>query len=202
MTNDVERTSLAADRAALLREILDAVDERVRPGETDIVQRLSPSGRPAPRVVLAGHRAAGKTRLLPLISSWCGVPGFDLDAEITERTGRTPREWIELDVSRFRALERETFAALPTPAVIAVGGGFLSLHPELLEGSTPVLVPVSFETYRERLLVDRERPRLRPALTLEEEIATVFAEREKLHASTRTWSLTDFLRATLTGGAR
>jgi shikimate kinase len=58
-----------------------------------------------------------------------------------------------------------------------------------------LVVPVCFETYRERLLADTSRPRLRPGMTLEEEIATVFHEREALHARVPTVPLVDFLRA-------
>ncbi len=37
-----------------------------------------------------------------------------------------------------------------------------------------LLVPVTFETYRERLLADTTRPRLRPGMSLEEELASVY----------------------------
>ena len=57
----------------------------------------------------------------------------------------------------------------------------LALHADLLAGDTPVLVPVSFETYRERLLADATRPRLRPELTAEEEVRVVYEEREAIH---------------------
>ena len=50
-------------------------------------------------------------------------------------------------------------------------------------------------SYRERLLADTSRPRLRPGVSLEEEIATVFHEREALHARVPTVPLVDFLRA-------
>ncbi len=70
------------------------------------------------------------------------------------------------------------FASLPPDRVIAAGGGFLSLHGDLLEGTHAVLVPVTFETYRERLLEDRTRPRLRPEVPLEEELRGIFDERE------------------------
>jgi shikimate kinase len=78
---------------------------------------------------------------------------------------------------------------------VATGGGFLSLHADLLRDHTAVLVPITFETYRARLLGDATRPRLRPQLSLEEELAQVYAEREERHAAADTISLLDFLRA-------
>ncbi len=54
-------------------------------------------------VVLVGHRSAGKTTLLPLISAWTGLTGVDLDEEIERRTGQSSREWVQRDVKRFRA---------------------------------------------------------------------------------------------------
>ena len=57
-----------------------------------------------------------------------------------------------------------------------------------------VLVPVRFETYRERLMLDRTRPRLRPELSLEEELRVVFESREQLHAQVPTIPLGVALR--------
>jgi shikimate kinase len=60
-----------------------------------------------------------------------------------------------------------------------------------------VLVPISEETYRERLRADCARPRLRPHLSLDEELSQVFSERERQHASSNCWTLGRFLAATL-----
>ncbi|KFE70359.1 shikimate kinase [Hyalangium minutum] len=145
-------------------------------------------------MVLAGHRSAGKTRLLPVVSQLLGRPGLDLDVELERSSGRPLKTWVAEDPKSFRAAERQTLVELPPGSLVAVGGGFLSHHPDALAGMFTVLIPVSFETYRERLLADTSRPRLRPGVTLEEEIATVFHEREALHARVPTVSLVDFLR--------
>lgn len=145
-------------------------------------------------MVLAGHRSAGKTRLLPVVSQLLGRPGLDLDVELERSSGRPLKTWVAEDPKSFRAAERQTLVALPPGSLVAVGGGFLSHHPDALAGMFTVLIPVSFETYRERLLADTSRPRLRPGVTLEEEIATVFHEREALHVRVPTVSLVDFLR--------
>lgn len=146
-------------------------------------------------MVLAGHRATGKTRLLPLVSRLLGRPGLDLDMEIERTAGRSLKTWIAEDPKAFRAAERQALLNLPPGVLVAVGGGFLSHHPDALAGMFTLVIPVSFETYRERLLADTSRPRLRPGVTLEEEIATVFHEREALHARVPAVPLVDFLRA-------
>jgi shikimate kinase len=152
--------------------------------------------KPTQKVVLVGHRAAGKTTLLPLLAQWMGRPGIDLDAEISARYDRPLREWVAQDEAGFRRAERATFEELPNAAVIAAGGGFLSSHGAALAGHLAVFVPISRETYRERLLADATRPRLRPDLSLPEEIERVYSERELEHAKVPSISLATFLRAT------
>jgi hypothetical protein len=80
-----------------------------------------------------------------------------------------------------QSVEREQFQKAPAGTAIAAGGGFLALHADLLGEDTAVLVPVSFEKYRERLLQDATRPRLRPELSAEEEVRAVYEEREAIH---------------------
>lgn len=183
--------------SALAQRIALELDPRVVPTFLAAYGRADPCA-PVPltgHVVLVGHRAAGKTRLLPLIAELTGRPGIDLDAEIARRAGRPLREWVQADPASFRQAERETFAALGGQAVVAAGGGFLSLHADLLAGHLPVLIPVTFETYRERLLADPTRPRLRPELSPEEELRSVFEERERRHATTPALPLAAFVRA-------
>jgi shikimate kinase len=120
---------------------------------------------------------------------------LDLDVELERTSGRSLKTWVAADPKAFRAAERQALLDLPPGSLVAVGGGFLSHHPDALAGMFTLVVPVSFETYRERLLADTSRPRLQPGVTLEEEIATVFHEREALHAHVPTVPLVDFLRA-------
>ena len=189
---------------ALLAEIRAVVDARaIPPTAWDSVLRAAANPPPIqPLVALVGHRTAGKSRLLPLICRWTGRPGVDLDRLVEERAGRSIRELFSTDREGFRTAEREAFASIRGPAVVATGGGFLSLHADLLRGHTAVLVPITFDAYRERLMAESvpagspARPRLRPELSLEDEIAQVFTEREALHGAARTTPLLDFLRAT------
>jgi len=189
--------SSAALRSALVERILEAIDPRLAPALREALARPGPQARPdsAQTVVIAGHRTAGKTRLLPLVGELLGRQGLDLDAELERRSGRSLRDWVSQDPNDFRGTERTTFLQLPRGSLVAVGGGFLSYHAEVLDSCFTLLVPISFETYRERLLTDTTRPRLRPGMTLEEEISSVYQQREVLHARASTASLEEFLRA-------
>jgi shikimate kinase len=183
----------------LIQQILDAIDPRLAPTLRAELARPGPALAPAPGQTLAlgGHRAAGKSRLLPLVSALTGRPGLDLDVELERRHGRPLREWVTQDAAGFRAAERALFLAQPAGSLLALGGGFLSHHSDALQGAFTVLVPLTLETYRERLLADLTRPRLRPELSLEEEISRIHAERELLHARVPTVPLVALLRAYL-----
>lgn len=192
------------ETAKTIDAIFRALDPRLAPAlrQEYVDRRLTRKGKPAAARrgawVLAGHRTAGKTTLLPLISALTGLQGLDLDLELERRHGRPLRAWLKEDIASFRAAERALFGELAHPSgLVAVGGGFLALHGDLLAAHTPIVIPVSFETYRERLLADVTRPRLRPELTPEEEIAVVFAEREIVHGRSGALPLVELL-ATLT----
>ncbi|MHB8418085.1 MAG: shikimate kinase [Myxococcales bacterium] len=187
---------------ALIERIWAVVDPRLRRALAAELETAQP--RPLPlgdgvRIALVGHRAAGKSRLAPLVGEWVGWPAVDLDAELEAQRGRRLSEWVPADEEDFRRAERELFEALPGGRVVAVGGGFLSHHPDALEGQVAVLVPITLESYRERLLADASRPRLRPELTLSEELDRIYQERERRHARVPSWSLPAFLGATRRG---
>ncbi|RYZ38345.1 MAG: shikimate kinase [Myxococcaceae bacterium] len=189
----------AEDRRHLVAQVVASVDPRLQ----QVLQGTLSSPGPCPRplntqtVVIAGHRAAGKTRLLPLVSKLLGRTGLDLDSELERRHGRPLRTWVAESPSTFRAAERETLGLLPGGSVVSVGGGFLSHHPDALQSHFTLVVPVTFDTYRERLTADTTRPRLRTDVSLEEELHSMFHEREALHARVPTISLADFLRGCL-----
>ncbi len=187
----------AEQRKHLIERILGSVDPRLSDSIRQEFARLAP-GTPPPAsktIVIGGHRAAGKTRLLPLVSALTGRPGMDLDVELEKRSGRSLRDWVATDTASFRQAERDLFLSLPTGGLVAVGGGFLSHHPEALRDCHTLLVPITFETYRERLLKDTRRPRLRPGVSLEEELSAIYQQREVLHARVPTVGIAAFLRA-------
>ncbi|RKH40929.1 shikimate kinase [Corallococcus llansteffanensis] len=189
----------AENRRRLVAQVVASVDPRLQQALQGALSAPGPCPRPVgtQTVVIAGHRAAGKTRLLPLVSRLLGRTGLDLDAELERRHGRPLRTWVAESPATFRAAERELLGLLPPASVVAVGGGFLSHHPEALQEHFTLVVPVSFDTYRERLMADTKRPRLRPDVSLEEELHAIFHEREALHARVPTIALADFLRGCL-----
>ncbi|WP_232537722.1 shikimate kinase [Cystobacter fuscus] len=173
------------------------MDPRLSDSIREEFARLAP-GSPPPAsktIVIGGHRSAGKTRLLPLVSALTGRPGVDLDVELEKHSGRALRDWVATDTDGFRRAERDLFLSLPAGGLVAVGGGFLSHHPEALRDCHILLVPITFETYRDRLLKDTRRPRLRPDMSLEEELSSIYEQRELLHARVPTVRLAAFLRA-------
>ncbi|MBM4381219.1 MAG: shikimate kinase [Deltaproteobacteria bacterium] len=192
----------APSRNEVVESLLALVDPRLQAEVRAEFERARQARRlldlgPGSPVVIVGHRTAGKTRALPLVCALTGRPGYDLDREIEVRHPRSLRAWVQLDPNGFRAAERRVFGQLPRASVISVGGGFLALHADLLEGCTPVIVPISFATYRERLLGDQSRPRLRPELTVEDEIVEIFHSREALHRQFPTVSLAAFAASQL-----
>jgi shikimate kinase len=187
-----------------VERVLAAVDPRLARqvgGEFDRAGRHPPRLlRSDARWVLAGHRAAGKSTLLPLIAQLCGRRAVDLDVELERQRGAPIRDWYGADPAGFRAAERAVFSRLPSDVLVAVGGGFLSHHPDLLQDAEVILVPLSFDTYRERLLADHTRPRLHPELSLEEELRRTWEERERAHAAVPTLTLSAALAALGSGG--
>jgi shikimate kinase len=176
--------------------LLDAVDHRLRHAlHAEWDRRLGEPIEGIPRgvtVVLAGHRAAGKSTVLPQVASQLQRQGIDLDVELERRYQRPLKPWVEVDVASFREAEAAVFASLPAGGVVAVGGGFLAHHASRLRGAVVVEVPVSFETYAERLQHDETRGRLYPSLSRDQELRRVFHERSALHAAAQPLSWVDF----------
>lgn len=187
-------------RARLVRTFVEGFARPLRAGLADALEaELPPGPLPSPpasdqTVVLAGHRAAGKSRALPLFETLLGRSGVDLDRWIEARYRRSLKSWVRHDPQGFRKAEREAFLAQPAGSLISVGGGFLSLHADLLGGAWTVLIPIDFGTYAQRLRRDRSRPRLRPELSLTEELREIYDAREAAHAQVPTHPLWAALR--------
>jgi shikimate kinase len=188
-------STLASSRELLT--VAELVEPRARAQFSSDVARYKtqPKAELTGHVVLVGHRGAGKSRLLKPLAGWMKRPGVDLDEAIARRTGATVRSTFERSPAEFRRLERQAFCAVEDPALIAAGGGFLFHHADLLASHTAVLVPLSLETFRERMRADRARPRLKPELSLDDEIEFIFAEREPVHREARTIPLAQLVAA-------
>lgn len=180
-----------------MQHLLDLIDPRLRPHlEAEWLRRRQERLEGLPRgvtVVLAGQRAAGKSTLLAPVATELGREGVDLDAWLERTHRRSIREWFVADERGFRDAERSGFRSLRPGLVVSVGGGFLSNHHSVLRDCVVVEVPVSFDTYCERLANDPMRPRLRPELSLQEELSEVYDERTRRHAEARPMSFVEFL---------
>jgi shikimate kinase len=78
----------------------------------------------APRVVLVGPPAAGKTRVGKRVARLLGVDFVDTDAEVSRSHGPIPDIFASEGEDAFRAYERVAVVnALATPGVVALGGG-------------------------------------------------------------------------------
>lgn len=180
--------------SGLVDRVLAPLDPRLHSTFLAELARTAPLPPWRGRLVLVGHRAAGKSSLLPVLARAFGLPPVDLDCALEERHRRPLASWVRDDVLGFRQAEREGFLALPARAVLAVGGGFVEHHGELLGRDTAVLVPISFETYCARLRADRSRPRLLPHRSLAEELEEIFRRREEIFARARTLPLAAVVR--------
>jgi len=92
----------------------------------------------APKLILTGFMATGKSAVGRAVAARLGWRLADSDAELVARAGKPiPAIFAEQGEAQFRALEREVIAALandparcpqcgePRPAVISTGGGAL-----------------------------------------------------------------------------
>lgn len=119
----------------------------------------------APRAVLIGPMAAGKTHVGRSLARMWGVRFVDLDHEIERRSGRSiPEIFAAEGEEGFRAEEARVLADLlcTHDGVLALGGG-APLTPESarrLAGHAVVLLTVDDRTARHRLRGGRGRPLL------------------------------------------
>ena len=138
------------------------------------------------RVVLTGFRGTGKTDIGRILAHQMNVPFIDTDALVELTSGRSiPTIFHEDGEERFRAIEHEAIASLPTAdAVISTGGGAV-LDPlnmeHLRRDSTIILLFADLDTIEKRL-ARSPRPPL-TTLTLAEEIAQLMERRRQYYAA-------------------
>ncbi|MDR1307998.1 MAG: shikimate kinase [Treponema sp.] len=129
-------------------------------------------------VVLVGPKHSGKTTAGRELALRRGLPFFDLDLLMEERTGRSPRALYGLGPELFRAEETKALAALlagnPVPGVtgiLAAGGGIID-NPGAMAllaggGHITVYLEISAETAWRRITGNRRDPELPPFLRAE-----------------------------------
>lgn len=154
----------------------------------------------APKLILTGFMASGKSAVGRAVAARLGWRLLDSDAELIARAGKPiPAIFAEHGEAHFRALEREVIAALagdparcpqcgkPRPAVISTGGGALvdeRNHAALKRAGVIVCLTARPEVIAARVRRSRER---RPKLLeggkpLKERIAELMEERRAAYA--------------------
>src|SRR5262245_29535587 len=108
---------------------------------------------------------AGKTSVGRELARLLGAPFIDLDSEIERTEGLAIREIFErMGEPRFREIERaalDRISALPTPAVVALGGGaYISAENRAITDAsgTAVWLKVSFANVVSRVTINASRP--------------------------------------------
>ncbi|MDR1143425.1 MAG: shikimate kinase [Spirochaetaceae bacterium] len=129
-------------------------------------------------VVLIGPKHSGKTTTGRELALRRGLPFFDLDLLVEERTGQSPRALYGLGPELFRAEETKALAALlagnPDPGVtgiLAAGGGIID-NPGAMAllaggGHITAYLEVSAETAWQRITGGSRNPELPPFLRAE-----------------------------------
>lgn len=120
----------------------------------------------APRVVITGFMAAGKTTVARALAARLGCDAVDTDERAAALAGRTPAEIIDAEgEARFREIEaralREILAAAG-PLVVALGGGAWTL-PEnramiAARGCRAVWLDAPFELCWQRITASPDDP--------------------------------------------
>jgi len=121
------------------------------------------------RIILTGYRGSGKSTVGGRLAERLGVPFFDTDALIGERSGQTVRQIVaDGGWEAFRLLEHRVIEELPDrPAVIALGGGAVLDQGNveaLKEGGFFVWLTAGADAILERLAADGKTSDQRPPL--------------------------------------
>jgi shikimate dehydrogenase len=139
------------------------------------------------RIVFVGFRGTGKTEIGKRIALHKKVPFIDTDEKIEQKTGRSiPDIFHDDGEKRFRDIEREVVASLPSSDVVISTGGGVVADPVNMEhlraDSTCVLLTADLVTIEQRL-TKKPRPPL-TGLPLREEIAEMIdRRRQHYHAA-------------------
>lgn len=143
----------------------------------------------SPRVVIVGMPASGKSTVGSHVAEALGVPFYDADTTIEQRTGKLIREIFSDDgEDAFRAIEEQVVLELlgTDDCVVSLGGGSV-LSPTIraaLEGVPVVWLEVGVATATRRAGLNQLRPLLLGDVRARME--TLLAERRHLYEQVAT----------------
>lgn len=117
-------------------------------------------------LVLCGMMGAGKTTIGIKLSALTGLRWFDTDQMIEDKYGKISDIFEYYGEARFRKMETELVKklSLGTDFVISTGGGLIlkKENAELLKkNGTVIFLRASFETLKNRLKINENRPLLK-----------------------------------------
>lgn len=144
-------------------------------------------------VILIGYRASGKTTLAKALAERLGLPVYDSDELIEQKTGKTVAEIFAQDGEHaFRDHEENVIADIleSGPIVLASGGGAVlrkSTKQRFREKGTVIWLKVSPETVLKRMSQDPLNTQRRPNLTSlpqREEIERLIEQRTPIYSET------------------
>lgn len=137
-------------------------------------------------IVITGFMGSGKSKIARELARRLDVPMIDLDKLITERSGRSPAQWIvEEGEPAFRSIESEMLREVlhkGEAKVIALGGGawIQDKNRALVEqyDFTSVWLDVPFETCWTRIEASEED---RPLGRTREQALTLYEQRRPIY---------------------
>jgi len=128
------------------------------------------------KIVLVGPRGSGKSTIGRQLTTRWNIPLCDLDEWITERSQKSPNQWIEdgeeAQFRQWEAILLKEWLETTREGILATGGGAI-LHPEsktLLKEFSPVIWLKNSAETRKSILEKSPRAKLVPG-SLEDEIA-------------------------------
>jgi shikimate kinase len=141
-------------------------------------------------IILIGYRGTGKTSVGRKLAEKLKAPFYDTDQMITDRKGKTIKQWVEeKGWESFRQEEKAVIKGLSSlkPGVVALGGGAV-MDPDnrevLKQKCLIVWLTADFHTIMERMKADPQNQDNRPALSAkdwETEIQEVLTQRSPVY---------------------
>lgn len=140
---------------------------------------------------LIGMMGSGKTTVGEQAASLVGVPFYDTDRMVEERS-QMPIDalWLIEGEDRFREMERDAVASVPVSGCIAAAGGGAVLdrgnRERMLEGRPVVWLQCGPEELARRVSGNETRPLLTGEGPAEAKLASILRERDGIYARVAT----------------